>query len=123
MTRPFAAVVLAITVSMPCLWAGSGFAQDCERPDTPAQATECATLRLRAAEREMAQYMGELMKSDDAGFKEALAAAQDAWMKWREAEGKLAGLVVTDRALEPVARLTAQAQMTEDRVKDLRNMR
>jgi len=106
-----------LLVASPCA------AQDCERPDTPAQATECATLRLRAAEREMASLMSELMKSDDQDFKEALAAAQDAWLKWRDAEGRLAGLTVTDKTLETSARRTLEAQLTEDRVKDLRGLR
>lgn len=96
---------------------------DCERPDTQAQATECAVLRLRAAEREAALLVSELMKSDDQEFKEALAAAQDAWLKWRETEGKLAGLTVNDKTQGQLARLTTEAQLTEDRVKDLRNMR
>lgn len=98
-------------------------AQDCERPDTPAQAIECATLRLRAAEREIPPLVNELMQTDDKEFKEALAAAQDAWLKWREAEGRLAGLAASDKALAAAAQLTTEAQLTEDRVKDLRNMR
>lgn len=112
--------VFALALAVP--GAALGQPLDCDRPDTPVQATECANLRLRAAEREMAQLVSELMKSDDADFKTALAVAQDAWMQWREAEGKLAETAVSDRTLAPVARLKVQGQMTEDRVKDLRSM-
>ncbi len=124
MIRPLLSGIMAVWFTLALIVPGVALSQplDCDRPQTDSQAMECANLRLRAAEREMAPLVSELMKSDDQDFKAALAAAQDAWMQWREAEGKLAETATTDRTQAPAARLKAQAQMTEDRVKDLRSM-
>jgi len=104
------------------LCTSQAFAQDCDRPGTPGEMTECATLRLRAADREMADTYGALLDSEDKGFVAALKAAQDAWMRWREAEGALAAKTANDPALVEYARFKQQALMTEDRIKDLRGM-
>lgn len=120
MTRkPFAALVLALAVSTAAPLAA---AQNCDRPETPSDMVECATLRLRAAEREMAAYYGELLDSEDKGFAQAVRDAQEAWMRWREAEAKVAEKTVNDPGLVLYTRRTQEAQMTEDRVRDLRSL-
>lgn len=97
-------------------------AQNCDRPGTVQEMNECATLRLRAAEREIAEVYGALLDSEDKEFVKVLKEAQDAWMRWREAEGKLAMKTVTDQTLAPYALKVQEAQMTEDRIKDLRSI-
>ena len=84
--------------------------------------TECAALRLRAADREMSEVYGGLMESEDKEFVAALKQAQDAWFRWREAEGNLAAKTTNDADLVEYARMHQQALMSEDRIKDLRGM-
>jgi len=97
-------------------------AQNCDHPVSVQEMNECATLRLRAAEREIAEVYGALLDSEDKDFVKTLKEAQDAWMHWREAEGKLAMKTVTDQALAQYALKVQEAQMTEDRIKDLRSI-
>jgi len=82
--------------------------------------TECAVLRLRAAERELAPVYGTLLDNEDKDFVTSAKKAQDAWMRWREAEGQLAAKTVSDQGLADYTRINQEAIMTEDRVKDLR---
>lgn len=114
-------IACAVTTA---LWlacaAAPGAAQNCDRPKDVQEMTECATLRLRAAEREMATIYGELLDSEDKDFADAARKAQEAWMHWREAEGRLAARTVGDQGLAQYTRINQEALMTEDRVKDLR---
>jgi uncharacterized protein YecT (DUF1311 family) len=84
--------------------------------------TECAALRLKAADRELGEVYGGLMDSEDKEFTATLKQAQEAWMRWREAEGALAAKTATEADLVEYARMQQQALMTEDRIKDLRGM-
>ncbi|KAF0233366.1 MAG: hypothetical protein FD177_1759 [Desulfovibrionaceae bacterium] len=103
-------------------WNACALAQNCDKPGGVPEMTECATLRLRAAEREMANYYGILLDSEDKDFAKAVREAQEAWMRWREAEAKLVERTVNDPGLVLYTRRTQEAQMTEDRVKDLRSL-
>jgi len=96
-------------------------AQNCDRPSTMGEMTECATLRLRAAERELGEIYGNLLDSQDKEFAAAVRKAQEAWIRWREAESALTARTVNDPAMEAYARKRLEAQMTEDRIKDLRS--
>ena len=100
----------------------SAFGQNCDQPGSVQEMSECATLRLRAAEREIAEVYGALLDSEDKEFVKVLKDAQDAWMRWREAEGKLAMKTVTDQSTAQYAMKVQEAQMTEDRIKDLRSI-
>jgi uncharacterized protein YecT (DUF1311 family) len=110
-------VVVALAMVNTCV-----YGQNCDRPGTVQEMTECATLRQRAAEREIAEVYGALLDSEDKEFVKVLKDAQDAWMRWREVEGKLAMKTVTDQALAQYALKVQEAQMTEDRIKDLRSI-
>ena len=79
-------------------------------------------LRLRAADREMGELYGALLDSEDKEFAKAVREAQEAWMRWREAEGRLVARTVNDQALVPYTQRTLEAQMAEDRIKDLRGL-
>jgi len=125
------ACVLALAVALELVWApafvpgmsGVALADNaCDRPATDADALECATLRLRGAEREMAIYLDDLLKSEEPEVAEALKQAQAAWLQWREAEGALAAAGVKDKGLAQLARRRQEAQLTEDRVKDLKSL-
>lgn len=116
-------IVSALSATIWLPWAvPARSATDCDRPGTAAEASECAGIRLRDAEREMGELYARLLQSDDRDMVEALKGAQEAWMRWREAEGRLAARMANDPAQAGAAALTQQAQMTEDRVKDLRAM-
>lgn len=116
MTKPSLVLLLAALLAAP----GWARAQNCDRPSSVPEMTECANLRLRAAEREMGEIYGRLLDSEDRDFAAATREAQEAWMKWREAEGKLAAKTVSDPGLAAHARKNQEALMTEDRVRDLR---
>lgn len=113
---------LSVCLLAALAWSACALAQNCDRPGTVPEMTECATLRLRAAEREMANYYGILLDSEDKDFAKAVREAQEAWMRWREAEAKLVERTVNDPGLALYTRRTQEAQMTEDRVKDLRSL-
>jgi len=70
----------------------------------------------------MANYYGILLDSEDKDMAKAVREAQEAWMRWREAEAKLVERTVNDPGLVLYTRRTQEAQMTEDRVKDLRSL-
>lgn len=112
---------LVILAAVSALSQGAA-AQNCDRPETVPEMTECATLRFRAADRELADVYGALLDSEDKDFTQAVKEAQEAWMRWREAEGRLMAKTVADPALAGYAAKNQQAQMTEDRVKDLRSI-
>ena len=120
MTRLVLAWVLVISFCLFPTWEAR--AQDCDRTGSVQEMAECATLRLRAADREMADLYGSLLESEDKEFVAALRPAQEAWMKWREAEGKLAEKTVNDPGLAQYAKTNQEALMTEDRIKDLRSL-
>ncbi|WP_243439469.1 lysozyme inhibitor LprI family protein [Fundidesulfovibrio soli] len=98
------------------------WAQNCDNPATDQDMAECAGLRLRAAERDMAVLLDRLEQSEDKELVEALRGAQQAWTAWREAEGRLASVGARDPVLKLYARKKQEAQMTEDRVKDLKSL-
>lgn len=95
-------------------------AQNCERPTDLDESEECARLRLRAAERDMLAQMRFLETLEDENLKKAIAAAQDAWLKWRDAEADVAMVASENVRVGTVNRDTVKAQLTEDRVRDLR---
>lgn len=110
-------------VTLCCLLlVGPALAQDCDHPQNDQQLVECANLRLRAAEREMAPLLDQLDKSEEPEFSEALRKAQQAWAAWRAAEGALAETGARDPLMKAYARKKQEAQMTEDRVKDLKSL-
>lgn len=103
------------------LWSGPAAAQNCDSPATPSDVAECANLRLRAAQRELNDVYGALLESEDKDFAAAVRKAQEAWVLWRDAESALAGRAAGSPAEAVVVRRKLEAQMTEDRVKDLRS--
>jgi uncharacterized protein YecT (DUF1311 family) len=115
-------VFYPLVVLMALSAAGQAWAEGCDRPGSPGEMTECAALRLKAADRELGEVYGELMDSEDKEFTATLKQAQEAWMRWRETEGALAAKTATEADLVEYARMQQQALMTEDRIKDLRGM-
>lgn len=107
-------LALALVLALPA------WGQNCDRPADLDESAECARLRLRAAEREMLEQMRVIEASEDNNLKKAIAAAQDAWLKWRDAEGEVAVVTSEDARAAAVNRDTVKAQLTEDRVRDLR---
>nr|WP_279355699.1 lysozyme inhibitor LprI family protein [Fundidesulfovibrio agrisoli] len=101
---------------------GTSWAQNCDNPASDQDLAECAGLRLRAAERDMAVLLDRLEQSEDKELVEALRGSQQAWTAWREAEGRLASVGARDPLLKLYARKKQEAQMTEDRVKDLKSL-
>lgn len=107
-------LALALALALPA------WTQNCERPADLDESAECARLRLRAAEREMLDQMRFIEALEDDNLKKNIAAAQDAWLKWRDAEGEVAAAASEDARIGAVNRDTVKAQLTEDRVRDLR---
>ncbi|WP_173086283.1 lysozyme inhibitor LprI family protein [Fundidesulfovibrio magnetotacticus] len=116
--RAFPALLLLLA-----LFSGPTLAQDCDKASSVPDMTECARLRLRAAERELGAVYGDLLDSEDKDLAQAVRAAQEAWMRWREAEGKLAASGVTDPGVAQLERTRQEARMTEERLMDLKALR
>lgn len=108
-------MLLALCLSL----APTALAQNCDNPSSASEADECATLRLRAAQRELNEVYGALLDSEDKDFAAAVRKAQEAWVTWRDAEAGLAAKAAHGQ--EALARKKQEAQMTEDRVRDLRS--
>jgi len=114
-------VLAGLLLASACLFSPlAAQAQNCDNPATDQDLAECANLRLKAAERDMAALLDRLEQSEDREMVEALRRSQQAWTAWREAEGALAAVGAREPLLKLYARKKQDAQMTEDRVKDLK---
>ncbi len=118
MTRLLLTVSVLACLSVSCPGAS---AAECDNPTTVREMVECENVRLRNSEREMGEVYGRLLDSADRQFAVDIRKAQEAWMRWREAEANLAARMAHDQEMGLLARKKAEAQMTEDRIRDLRN--
>jgi uncharacterized protein YecT (DUF1311 family) len=91
----------------------------CENARSTAAMRECEIARLKRADEGMnAAYRSLQSKLDQRG-KDKLRAAQQAWIKFRDAEAAYQADAARDGTLAPLIAASAQADLTEARRKEL----
>ena len=118
--------VAAWVVLSPALVAGAD-AKDCmETATTQSQRNQCATSQLKAADDELNRVYQDILKryKNDRQFVQKLRNAQQAWLKFRDAELE-AKFPFADKqarygSVYPMCANLFLAQRTQERIKDLR---
>jgi uncharacterized protein YecT (DUF1311 family) len=106
----------------------SGFAgaQKTKDPCADAQTTvemrDCAGREYKQADDELNRVYRKLMAKigNDEGRKTALKTAQQAWIKYRDANCEFASYLNRGGTIEPVIRYNCMTAMTVSRMKELR---
>ena len=102
--------------------AGPEKTQDpCANAHTTVEMRDCAGKEYKQADDELNRVYRQLMsKMDDEGRKTALKTAQQAWIKYRDANCDFASYLNRGGTIEPVVRYNCMTAMTVSRMKELR---
>jgi uncharacterized protein YecT (DUF1311 family) len=93
----------------------------CANAQTTAEMRDCAGREYKQADDELNRVYRQLMaKLDDEGRKTALKTAQQAWIKYRDANCDFASYLNRGGTIEPVVRYNCMTGMTVARTKELR---
>jgi uncharacterized protein YecT (DUF1311 family) len=93
----------------------------CANAQTTVEMRDCAGREYKKADDELNRVYRQLMsKLDDEGHKGALRSAQQAWIKYRDANCDFESYLNRGGTIEPVVRYNCMSSMTESRTKDLR---
>jgi uncharacterized protein YecT (DUF1311 family) len=106
----------------------SGFAgvqktkDPCADPQTTVEMRDCAGREYKQADDELNRVYRKLMAKigNDEGRKTALRTAQQAWIKYRDANCEFASYLNRGGTIEPVIRYNLMTAMTVSRMKELR---
>ena len=91
----------------------------CENARSTAAMRECEIARLKRADEGMNAAYRNLRAKLDARGREKLRAAQQAWLKFRDAEAAYQADAARDGTLAPLLAASVQADLTEARRKEL----
>ncbi len=93
----------------------------CANAQTTSEMRDCAGREYKQADEELNRVYRQLMaKLDDEGRKTALRTAQQAWIKYRDANCDFASYLNRGGTIEPVVRYNCMTGMTVARTKELR---
>lgn len=94
----------------------------CANAQTTAEMRDCAGREYKQADDELNRVYRQLVAriGNDEGRKTALKTAQQAWIKYRDANCDFASYLNRGGTIEPVIRFNCMTAMTESRMKDLR---
>lgn len=94
----------------------------CANPQTTAEMRDCAGREYKQADDELNKVYRQLMAriGNDEGRKTALRTAQQAWIKYRDANCDFASYLTRGGTIEPVVRYNCMTGMTVSRMKELR---
>lgn len=95
-------------------------AGECESATTTAAMRTCENARYQAAQRELSEAYESLMKRLDNGQREKLRLAQQAWVRFRDADADFQASTAEGGTLAPLIKISALANMTGTRAVDLR---
>jgi uncharacterized protein YecT (DUF1311 family) len=103
------------------LWPNPAQGQsDCSAATTTASMQICAIARYRAADRELADVVEQLNRRLDSTGRHRLYNAQIAWVRFRDTNADFLADAARGGTLAPVLRITALADMTEARSRELK---
>jgi uncharacterized protein YecT (DUF1311 family) len=91
----------------------------CENARSTAAMRECEIARLKRADEGMNAAYRSLQAKLDRRGKDKLRAAQQAWLKFRDAEADYQADAARDGTLAPLIAVSTQADLTEARRKEL----
>lgn len=115
--------ISAFALALPLLLLAGRFARaeevDCSKASTTAEMRACENSRYEEANRQLNAAYARLMKALDGPRKEKLRVAQRAWIRFRDANADFLASEAEGGTLAPLLRVSALADMTEARVKEL----
>jgi uncharacterized protein YecT (DUF1311 family) len=118
--------ILGLTVAMGIVMVkaspAANQANGCENPSTTAAMRACENTRYETADRQLNQIYGRLMRDLDKNRQEKLRVAQRAWLQFRDANAEFLASAADGGTLAPLLKITALADMTEARTKELRKI-
>lgn len=95
-------------------------ALDCENPLTTVDMISCADLDYQRADKELNQVYVEMRSHLDETARKLLQDSQRAWIAYRDAECKRARDEARGGTLAPVLQISCLAELTEQRIGDLK---
>ena len=117
-------VILSAACLLVCSFGQKGSAQDpCANAQTTAEMRDCAGREYQKADGALNKAYRDLMaKLDDEGQKSALKAAQQAWIKYRDANCEFESYQNRGGTIYPVVYTGCLTLMTVARTKELREL-
>ena len=118
--------LLSLALIMLAALSGLSLAQKtkdpCADPQTTAEMRDCAGREYKQGDDELNRVYRKLMAKigNDEGRKTALKTAQQAWIKYRDANCDYASYLNRGGTIEPVIRYNCMTSMTVSRTKELR---
>jgi uncharacterized protein YecT (DUF1311 family) len=98
----------------------TGSSPDCKEAATTAATRTCENARYEKAEQDLNAALNELMRQLDDDQKAKLRLAQNAWVRFREANADFEAATVRGGTLAPLLRVSTLADMTEARAAQLK---
>jgi uncharacterized protein YecT (DUF1311 family) len=93
---------------------------DCQNATTTAAMRVCENARYEKADRDLNAVYQQLMRQLDAGQQAKLRVAQNAWLRFREANADFEAGAASGGTLGPLLRISTMADMTEARTIELK---
>ena len=93
---------------------------DCKVATTTAAMRACENARYEKADRELNVVYQKLIKELGAGPREKLRVAQNAWLRFREANSDFQASLAEGGSLAPLLKISTLAEMTEARTEELK---
>ena len=115
-------VFLSLSIALTSSGQKQRLQDPCANPQTTAEMRDCAGKEYKQADDELNRVYRQLMTKigNDEGRKTALKTAQQAWIKYRDANRDFASYLNRGGTIEPVIRYNVMAGMTVSRMKELR---
>jgi len=114
---PVAALFLCALLLVP---PNGARALDCESPATTVDMIKCADLDYQHADKQLNEVYTEMHAAMDETARKLLRDSQRAWIAFRDAECKRARDVARGGTMAPILQLTCLADLTEQRIGDLK---
>lgn len=95
----------------------------CDNPKTTIEMQECASFKLKQAEKELQQvYSIMLSRLTNETHKKLFIASQEAWQKHRNTEAEFEGYFYDGGTIQLQIKLDCMTRLTQTRVKELRQL-
>ena len=93
---------------------------DCQNATSTAAMRACENARYEKADRELNVVYQKLIKELEAGPREKLRVAQNAWLRFRDANSDFQASLAEGGTMAPLLKISTLAEMTEARTEELR---
>jgi uncharacterized protein YecT (DUF1311 family) len=120
---PFTLQAIWIIIGLLTVHCPGAKGADCKDATTTAAMRACENTRYQQSDQEMQVAYGQLMNKLEPIRKEKLRRAQRAWIVFRDANAEFLAGAAEDGTLAPLIRISALADLTEARTKELRQLK